>query len=84
MDKKFYVYILLTEKNTLYCGYTDDVEKRYEKHRNGTACKYTRDFKPLKLVYSKEFDTKSDAIKEEIRIKALTKEQKLELINSNL
>lgn len=84
MKKKYYVYIILTEKDTLYCGYTDDVKKRYEKHKNGTACKYTRAFKPLKLVYTKEFETKSEAMKEECRIKRLSKEQKLELINQNL
>lgn len=80
MDKKFYTYVILTERNTLYCGYTDDVKKRYEKHCLGIACKYTRANKPLKLVYIKEFDTKSEAMKEECRIKKLKREEKLELI----
>lgn len=84
MNKKFYVYVLLTEKNTLYCGYTDDVDKRYEKHKNGTGCKYTRAFKPIDIVYKKEFDSKSEAMKEEKRIKTLTREQKLEFIGLNL
>lgn len=79
-----YVYILLTEKNTLYCGYTDNVEKRFQEHLSGKGAKYTRAFKPIKIVYTKEFPSKSEALKEEYRIKhKLTHSQKLELINSN-
>ena len=82
MDKKYYVYILLTEKDTLYCGYTDDVLKRFEKHKQGLAAKYTRANKPIKIVYTKEFNSKSEAMKEESRIKKLSKVEKLELINN--
>jgi len=80
MEKSFYVYILLTEDNTLYCGYSDDVEKRFELHRKGKGAKYTRSHKPVKIVYTKEFSTKSEAQKEEHRIKSLTKKEKLKLI----
>lgn len=76
MEKKFYTYIILTVDNTLYCGYTDDPEKRFEKHKEGTAAKYTRVHKPLKMVYLKEFDTKSEAMKEEYRIKHLSRKEK--------
>ena len=79
-DKKFYTYILLTINNKLYCGYTDDLEKRFESHLNGTASKFTRANKPVKIVYSKEYSTKSEAIKEEYRIKKLTRLQKELLI----
>lgn len=83
MAETYFVYILLTENNTLYCGYTDDVEKRYQAHLDGKGAKYTRANKPVKLLWQKEFETKSEALKEEYRIKhKLTREQKLELINS--
>lgn len=82
MDKKYYVYILLTENDTLYCGYTDDVLRRFEKHKQGLAAKYTRANKPVKIVYTKEFNSKSEAMKEESRIKHLSRVQKLELINN--
>ncbi len=83
MGEKHFVYILLTERDTLYCGYTDDVEKRYQAHLDGKGAKYTRANKPIKLLWQKEFKTKSEALKEEYRIKhKLTKEQKLALINS--
>ncbi len=82
MDKKYYTYVLLTEKNTLYCGYTDDVEKRFQAHLEGKGAKYTKANKPVKIVYQKEFDTKSEAMKEESRIKKLPREKKLQIINN--
>lgn len=83
MTKKYYAYLILTEKNTYYCGYTDDVEKRFEKHKQGLAAKYTRAFKPVKIAYYKEFDTKSEAQKEEYRIKhTLSRKQKEELVKN--
>lgn len=82
MDKKYFTYILLTEQNTLYCGYTDDVEKRFQAHLEGKGAKYTRSHKPIKIVYQKEFETKSDALKEERRIKKLSRFEKLKLINN--
>jgi putative endonuclease len=78
MEKKYYTYVLLTENNTFYCGYTDDVEKRYEKHISGKGAKYTRANKPVKIIYTAEFETKSEAMKEECRIKDLTRPEKLE------
>ena len=83
MDKKFYTYILLTENNTFYCGYTDNPKERFEKHKAGLAAKYTRANKPIKFVYLKEFSTKSEAMKEECRIKKLTRKQKEILISEN-
>ena len=80
-NKKFYVYILLTENNTLYCGYTDDVQRRFELHKSGKGAKYTKANKPIKIVYTKEFLTKNEALKEEYKIKKLPRQKKLELCN---
>lgn len=83
MIGKHFIYILLTERGTLYCGYTDNVDKRFKAHIEGKGAKYTKANKPVKIVYQKEFETKSEALKEEYRIKhKLTRKQKLELINS--
>lgn len=82
-DKKFFVYLLLTERNTLYCGYTNDVAKRFQTHLSGKGAKYTRINKPVQIVWSQEFATKSDALKAEIKIKKLPRTKKEELINSN-
>ncbi len=83
MSGKHFVYILETKNNTLYCGYTDNVEKRFQAHLDGKGAKYTKANKPVKIVWKKGFETKSEALKEEYRIKhKLTRKEKLELINS--
>ena len=82
MEKRHFVYILLTKSDTLYCGYTDDVEKRFNAHLEGRGAKYTRANKPVKLLWQKEFPSKNEALKEEYLIKhKLTRKQYLELIN---
>ena len=82
MDKNYFVYILLTERNTYYCGYTDDVERRFKAHCEGKGAKYTRANKPIKIMWSKRFDSKSEAQKEEARIKKLSRIKKEELIKN--
>lgn len=81
---KYYLYILQTLDNTLYCGIARDVLARFEEHKKGTGAKYTRSHKPKELLYVDIFEDKSQASKEEYRIKkTLTREQKLELIEQN-
>lgn len=80
VKKKYYIYVILTKDNTLYCGYTDDVQKRFEAHMSGKGAKYTRAHKPDKIIYTACFKTKSEAMKEEYRIKHLSREEKLEFI----
>lgn len=79
MNKKYYTYILLTERNTLYCGYTDNIEKRFKAHVEGKGAKYTKANKPIKIVYCKEFLNKSEAMKEEAYLKKLPRNKKLEI-----
>lgn len=75
-----YCYILLCSDGTLYCGYTNDLEKRVNTHNRGKGAKYTRRRTPVKLVYSEEFKTKSEALKREHQIKKLSRKEKLALI----
>jgi putative endonuclease len=74
------VYILLCGDNSLYTGITKDLENRFDKHQRGSGAKYTRGRGPLECVYVKIMKDKSSALKEEYRIKQLTKKKKLELI----
>ena len=81
---KYYLYILKTIDNTLYCGIARNVLKRFEEHKTGTGAKYTKAHKPEKLVYVDIFEDKSSASKEEYRIKkTLSREEKLALIAEN-
>jgi len=76
----WFVYIVKCADDTLYTGVTNNLEKRIKAHnsKNGGA-KYTRARQPVELVYSKEFESKSEAMKEEYRIKQLSRAEKKEL-----
>ena len=75
-----YTYILKCADGTLYCGWTNDLEKRLKAHNDGKGAKYTRSRLPVSLVYFEEFDNPIDAQRREYRIKRLTRAQKIELI----
>ena len=81
---KYFVYILLTVKNTLYCGITNDLKRRYDAHLNKKGAKYTKSNPPVEISYVDIFEDKSSASKEEYRIKkTLSRKEKLELIEKN-
>lgn len=80
MGNTYYVYILRCGDDSLYTGITNNLEKRLAAHTAGKGAKYTRGRGPFQLVYTKTYNTKSDALKDEIRIKALTREDKEKLI----
>jgi putative endonuclease len=78
--KKWYVYILQCADGTLYTGITTDVNRRLNEHNSGKGAKYTRTRLPVMIVAVTEAGSRSEASKEEYRIKQLTREQKLKLI----
>lgn len=82
MDKRWYLYILRCGDGTLYTGITTDVEARLEAHRSGKGAKYTRGRGPLELVYREECGDHSQALKRELAVKAMSREEKQNLINS--
>lgn len=83
-DKINYIYILLCSDNTLYTGWTNDLEARICSHNSGTGAKYTKTRLPVKLVYSEILETKSEALKREYEIKKLSRKKKLELIETTV
>ena len=80
MDK-WYVYILKCSDRTLYTGVTNDIERRVNKHNQGTASKYTRGRRPVTLVYKEEYKEKNKAYKREYQLKKLTRKQKQSLFD---
>lgn len=80
LSTKHYVYILECRDHTLYTGYTNRLHDRITQHRLGKGAKYTRGRGPLVLRYAHMYDSKTDALKEEYRIKQLSKYQKNVLI----
>ncbi len=79
-EKPWFVYLIRTRTKTLYCGITNDLERRFEQHQVGKGAKYLRGKGPLSLVWSQQVVDKSAALKEEIRIKKLSKMTKEKLI----
>ncbi|MEG1287286.1 GIY-YIG nuclease family protein [Clostridium sp.] len=76
-----YVYILKCSDNSLYTGWTNNIEKRFKVHSQGKGAKYTRARLPVELIYFEKFDNKIDAMKREYEIKKLKRIEKLKLIN---
>ena len=81
---KNYVYILRCNDNTLYTGWTNDLENRIKMHNSGLGAKYTRGRGPCELIYFETFDTKQEAQRREYAIKKMTREKKNKLISLGL
>jgi len=75
-----FVYILRCADGSLYTGIARDLEQRFARHQAGKASRYTRSRLPVILVWSREVEAWSDALREELRIKALRRPHKEELI----
>lgn len=72
----FYVYMVRCSDDSLYTGYTTDVNARIAAHNTGRGAKYTRGRQPVELVYVEEFEEKSPALQREYQIKQLRKQAK--------
>lgn len=75
-----YVYIIKCKDNSLYTGWTNNLERRFKAHTDGKGAKYTRGRGPLELVYFEEFEDKIEAMKREYEIKKMSRKNKLEMI----
>ena len=77
-----YVYLLRCADDSLYCGWTTDVQRRLAEHRSGGASRYTRSRRPLELAAVVSVADRSAALREEARIKRLPRAAKLALVES--
>ena len=74
-----YVYLVRCADNTLYCGWTTNLEKRIHAHNSGQGAKYTRSRRPVQLIYAEEYLEKHEALSREWHLKHLCREEKLRL-----
>jgi len=79
---RFFVYIVQCGDGTYYTGYTKDIKNRIALHKSGKGAKYVKYKLPAELVYAKEYCYYKSAIKEEKRIKTLSRERKTKLIRA--
>ena len=75
-----YVYLLRCADDSLYCGWTTDLEGRIAAHNNGTGAKYTKSRRPVELVYFEEYENRHEALSREWHIKRLSRAEKLYLL----
>ena len=76
----YYEYILRCKDDSLYTGWTNNLEKRIKAHSDGKGAKYTRARLPVELVYFEEYENKIDAMRREYAIKKMKRKEKLMLI----
>lgn len=78
----YVVYLLRCADGTLYCGQTNNLEKRLDEHNagKGRGAKYTRGRRPVHLAYREQHETLSAALKREAEIKTMTRRKKMELV----
>ena len=78
-----YTYIVKCSDGSLYTGWTNNLEKRIKDHNAGRGAKYTKERRPVVLVYKEEFPTKQEAMKREWEIKRLSRKEKLSMIENS-
>lgn len=76
----WFIYILLCEDGSFYTGATNNLEKRFDDHKNGQGGAYTRSHKAIKIIHSESFLTKSEALKRESQIKSWSRENKIKIL----
>jgi putative endonuclease len=80
VDKNWTVYIVECSDGTYYCGITNSLEARIEKHNNGTGAKYTRSRGPVTVIAQRDGLTKSEALKLEYKVKKKRKDKKIDFL----
>ena len=75
-----FVYLLRCRDGSLYCGWTVDLDRRLQQHQAGRASRYTSTRLPVELAWSAAMPSRSAAMREEARIKRLTRAEKLQLL----
>jgi predicted GIY-YIG superfamily endonuclease len=76
----YFAYIILCSNNHYYVGHTNNLENRFDYHLKKIGAKFTSQNKPIRILWSQEFDNEIDAIKREKQIKGWTRAKKEKLI----
>lgn len=79
----WYVYMLECNDKSLYTGITNNITARMNKHKCGSGSKYVGSRLPFLIVFVKEVDSKSQALRLEAKIKKQSRGQKLTLCSTN-
>jgi putative endonuclease len=74
-----FVYLLRCADGSLYCGWTNDPQRRLRAHNEGRGAKYTRSRRPVALVWLERCGDRSAALRREREIKRMSREEKIRL-----
>ncbi|WP_089815523.1 GIY-YIG nuclease family protein [Halomicrobium zhouii] len=83
MSDDHFVYVLRCADESLYTGYTTDVERRVDEHDCGEGAKYTRGRTPVELVHVEAFGSRSAAMRREWEVKQLSRAEKEALVDGD-
>lgn len=77
-SSEHFFYVLLCADNTFYGGYTTEPNRRLQEHNDGVGAKYTRirSRRPMKMIYTEKFTSKSEAMRAEYAFKQLARHEK--------
>ncbi len=81
-SKDWHLYILECAGGRLYTGITLDLEARFRAHSAGKGAKFTRSYKPRRIVFVRRYGSRAEAQREEYALKRLSAAAKRELIRS--
>jgi len=79
-ENSWFLYILRFNDDSFYAGITNDLARRLIQHRDGRASRYTRSRRPVCVVYGEPCASRSDALRRESAVKALSRKEKETLI----
>ncbi len=78
------VYIIECDDGSYYIGHSSDEILRFQRHKGKTGAEYTKIHKPKKIVYSEQFDGRTEAVQRELQLKKWSRAKKIALINGDI
>ena len=78
----YWLYLLECEGGVYYTGIALDVERRFYQHLFGVGARFTRARPPLRVLAAREYPNKSEALRAELRLKALARADKMAFFSS--
>ncbi len=78
--KPCYVYLVRCQDGSLYVGICGDLKARVDRHNTGRGAKYTRNRRPVQLVYYERYETPGEARRREVELKKWKKLRKEQLV----
>jgi len=76
----WFTYILLCSNGSFYTGISNNPRQRFLDHKNGKGGRYTKLYKPVKIIYLEQLPNKSTALKRELQIKGWSHSKKIKIL----